>query len=306
MSHRPSAIRNRSVRSIALVAVCAGALIVSCGGNNAEDDDGATGGISASAGGKANTSAGGVPSTGGTRATGGRKNTGGTTAVKTSAPTCTTAMRGQQGCPCLDPLSTDGGPTCFAGYCSNIQNVCCSYAGSCDVIANSGTGGKSGIGGASNAGGQTGIGGTKTSAGGTENDAGGDEDAGHEEVGGGVAVGGSSGTSTIVTGATGGVTSTGGTSATTTWSSGGIASIGGAGGVGGITSTSTQATGGADSGVEDAGEPTSICEGSPGPNLPAGQTCTGSETCQFFFGTSPNFTLWTCKCLQGFVQCTLG
>jgi len=239
MSHRQSAARRDSARYFAIVTAYTAALFVGCSANT-EDDDSAAGGQAATLGGHSNVTGGAKSTlTGGKNATGGNKNTGGTMAASTTGATCTDAMRGQQGCSCLDPLTTDGGPTCYSGSCSHVTLVCCSTLGDCSIKPSTGTGGTS------NVGGKTGVGGVPSSlggshAGGTTNDAGPDEDAGFEEdasVGGHAGVGGHS--SIIGTGGTGGAetTATGGV-----WSSGGISSTGAAGGVGGITSTGGNGT----------------------------------------------------------------
>lgn len=232
MSHRHSVSRSGSARYFAIVAACTAALFAGCSANT-EGDDNATGGQVTSLGGHSST-AGGANSTltGGKNATGGNKNTGGTKPAATTGASCTPAMNGQQGCACLDPLTTDGGPTCYSGTCSIVKLVCCSTLGDCSIKPSTGTGGTSSSGGKTGAGGVTSnLGGSH--AGGTTNDAGPDEDAGFEEdasAGGHLAVGGHS--SIVGTSGTGGT----GTAATGgVWSSGGVPSTGGAGGMGGIT-----------------------------------------------------------------------
>ena len=273
MSLSHPAIRSESLRFWAIVAACAGALIAGCSGASDEGDNG-TGGQGAQMGGGGGVSGNGTgnggaksSATGGkVAATGGKKNTGGAAVTGGAAATCTPAMRGQQGCSCLDPLLVDAGdPLCAAGLtCESVEKKCCDKSGDCSIKSSSGTGGKTGVSTSTLAGGPTGAGGTLSDAG-TVHDSGTepDEDA---SVGGGTSAGGktsSGGTTAASTGTAhvGGVTGVGG-----------VTAMGGVGGVGGIGGTGGTGTVACVMGMEQCScYPGDSCFGPP--DIPIQLTC---------------------------------
>lgn len=296
MSKMHSNSRGESLQFWTLIALCAAIYGPAC--SSSSSDDTGAGGQGALTGGVGTNVTGAGAGTGGkSAATGGKKATGGTSskAATTAALTCTTAMEGTQGCSCL--LST---PTCLNGLvCDNVVKKCCD-AGDCNIPTSSGTGGKASIGGGTS----TSVGGVAaggSGAGGTPADAGTSHDAGQESDA-------SAGDTSVGGGTSGaGHTSSGGNTNASTANIGGILSTGGTHSVGGVTSAGgATATGGADSGIEDAGTSIPYCVGSPGPTLPTGQNCTGSESCHYLYGTGITFNLFTCTCSQGLVGCMPG